>query len=211
MLKDNESPFSRIIVVMLCEDFYQIPPVNKHFLYWKPYVNEDSDNGTDVRVTAETEEMEEMKGLKLWHQFDKVFLLTEQMWQAEDVEYRDMLRHARAGKLTEKDYDQLTSKITNRVEFGIGSLKIVTRSNAIRHQLNLMGVLGFAAKTNKLVYLFIADDKKYPEVSRSELFSIGDKSSNLPSSGIFLFIKGIPIIINSNCHTALGIVNRKEK
>src|SRR5256885_1518522 len=103
------------------------------------------------------------------------------------------------------------SKITNCVKFRIRSLKIVTHFNTIRHQLNLMRVLRFTAKTNESVYLFITDDKKYPEVSRSELFSIGDKSSNLPSSGIFLFIKGMPIIINNNCYTALGIVNRKEE
>ena len=207
ILKDDESPFGGIAVVMLCGDFYQMPPVTGRPLYWNSNVYEDSDNEIGARETVETDDM---KGMKLWHQFDKVFLLTEQMRQAEDVEYQEMLSRARAGGLTERDYDKLTSRITNILEFGPGSPKIITHSNTIRHQLNLMGVLGFAVKVNEPVYLFITENKQHSEVSRSELLGIWDKSSDLPGSGIFPYMKEMPIIINSNCCTALGIVNGKE-
>src|SRR5947207_13716413 len=73
-----------------------------------------------------------------------------------------------------------------------------------------MGILRFTSKTKEPVYLFLAEDKQYPKVSRSEMLGIGDKSSDIPGSGIFPFTKGMPIIINSNCRTALGIVNEKE-
>src|SRR5437763_16087973 len=125
---------------MLCEDFYQMLPVTGHPLYWNSNVYEDSDNEIGTRETVETDDM---KGMKRWHQFDKVFLLTEQMRQAEDVEYQEVMSRARAGGLTERDYDKLTSRITNILEVGHGSPKIIKRSNAIRHELNMMGVVGY--------------------------------------------------------------------
>src|SRR6266480_329674 len=74
-----------------------------------------------------------------------------------------------------------------------------------------MSVLGFVSKTKEPVYLFSAEDKQHPKVSRSKMLDIEDKLSNIPDSGIFSFMKGMLIIINSNCHTALGIVNGKEE
>jgi len=48
------------------------------------------------------------------------------MRQAEDVEYQEILGRARAGELTERDYEKLMSKIMNSFEFEPGFLKIVT-------------------------------------------------------------------------------------
>ena len=40
--------------------------------------------------------------------------------------------------------------------------------------------------------------------------AIGDESSKLPGPGIFAYTKEMPIMINANIYTDLGIVNGKE-
>ena len=66
------------------------------------------------------------------------------------------------------------------------------------------------AKTGEPVYLFIAKHEHHPSISKSQLMAIGDESSKLPGPGIFAYTKGMPIMINVNIYTDLGIVNGKE-
>ena len=81
VLKEDESPFGGIRVVLLCGGFYQMPPVQGHALYWNPNNNgrtktcgDDNDNAViDPRQTLE------MQGKRLWEMFTTVVLLTEQM------------------------------------------------------------------------------------------------------------------------------------
>jgi hypothetical protein len=40
--------------------------------------------------------------------------------------------------------------------------------------------------------------------------AISDESSKLPGLGIFAYTKGVPIMVNTNIYTDLGIVNGKE-
>ena len=97
-----------------------------------------------------------------------------------------------------------------RIDFGPGCPKIITRSNANRQQLNLMGVLGMADKTKEPVYLFIVKHNDYTQEIKSEIISISNKLSNIPGSEIFAYMKEMPVIINSNIYMSLGIVNGKE-
>ena len=154
--------------------------------------------------------MDESRGKALWEQFTNVILLTEQMRQAEDTEFHGILKRAREGVLNESDYQKLSDKVSNGIEFGSGSPTIITCTNAIRHHLNIMGVLGMGAKTGEPVYLFIAKHEHHPSISKSQLMAIGDESSKLPGPGIFAYTKGMPIMINVNIYSDLGIVNRKE-
>jgi len=97
-----------------------------------------------------------------------------------------------------------------KIDFSPGCPKIITQSNALKHQLNLTGVLGIAGRTKEPVYLFITKHKNHDCVTRAKLMSIGDLSSNLPGLGIFAYMKGMPVTINSNLYTLLGIVNGME-
>ena len=132
------------------------------------------------------------------------------MQQAEDAEYHEILVRAHAGELREQDYLKLTKRIVERIDFGPSCPKIITQSNANKQQLNLMGVLGMVDKTKEPVYLFIVKHSDHAQEIRSEIISIGDKSSNIPGPGIFAYTKGMPVVINSNIYTSLGIVNGKE-
>ena len=66
------------------------------------------------------------------------------------------------------------------------------------------------AKTGEPAYFFIAQHNHHPSISKSRLMAIGDESSKLPGPGIFAYTKGMPIMINANIYTDLGIVNEKE-
>ena len=132
------------------------------------------------------------------------------MHQAGDVKYLELLRCIRKGELTEDDYTCLTVRIVGQLDFESGCGKIITRSNAVRHQLNFTGVLGMAARTKNPVYLFLAEHGRHPKVKNSELLALGDNSSKTPGPGIFAYTEGMPIMINSNRYTVLSIVNGKE-
>ena len=68
-----------------------------------------------------------------------------------------------------------------------------------------------AARTKNPVYLFLVEHGRHPKVKNSELLALGDNSSKTPGPDIFTYTEGMPIMINSNRHTILGIVNgRKE-
>ena len=205
IVKENESPFGALRVVLLSGDFYQLPPVIGRPLYWIPPAN-----GRNSKRVSSSQAMDESRGKALWERFTNVILLTEQMRQAEDTEFHGILKRAREGVLNESDYQKLSDKVSNGIEFGPGSPTIITCTNAIRHHLNIMGVLGMGAKTGEPVYLFIAKHEHHPSISKSQLMAIGDESSKLPGPGIFAYTKGMPIMINVNIYMDLGIVNGKE-
>ena len=89
------------------------------------------------------------------------------MRQAEDTEFHNILKRAQEGVLTESDYEKLLDKVSNSIEFGLDSSTIITCTNAIRHQLNITGVLGMGVKTGEPVYLFIAKHDHHPFISNS--------------------------------------------
>ena len=183
----------------------QLPPVTGRPLYWNPPA--DGQNG---KRTGNTQGIDKTRGKALWESFTNVILLTEQMRQAEDTEFHGILKRAREGTLNESDYRKLSEKVSDGIEFGPGSPTIITCTNAIRHQLNMMGVLGMGAKTGEPVYLFIGKHQHHPSIPKSQLMAIGDESSKLPGPGIFAYTKGMPVMINVNIHIDLGIVNGKE-
>ena len=97
-VKNNyDSTFGGISVVVLCGDFYQMPPVSGHALYW----NLEGKREIDDMEEEDLRETDERWGKRLWELFDTVVLLTEQMRQAEDAEYHEILVRARAGELKE--------------------------------------------------------------------------------------------------------------
>src|ERR1700712_3858672 len=86
---DRSSPdlFGGLPTVILMGDFHQFPPVRGPALWKEPR------NGHD----------EDANGRIIWHQFRDVVILDQQMRQAEDPVFRDLLARARAAALTEDD------------------------------------------------------------------------------------------------------------
>jgi len=78
ILKENDSLFGGIPVVILSGDFYQLPPVVGRPLYWIP--------------NTLTGKIDETRGRRLWEMFTNIILLTEQMRQAENSELHTILK-----------------------------------------------------------------------------------------------------------------------
>jgi hypothetical protein len=50
-------------------------------------------------------------GQLVWHRFTDVIILDEQMRQADDPKFRDLLRRARAGAITADDVNALNAQV----------------------------------------------------------------------------------------------------
>ena len=70
----------------------------------------ECESGTTVKelTNVDLRETEESKGKRLWGLFRTVVLLTEQMRQAGDMEYYEILKKSRRGEMTDSDYLKLT-------------------------------------------------------------------------------------------------------
>jgi len=94
---DRNSPdlFGGLPIVIFIGDFYQFPPVRGPALWKEPREGNDED----------------VNGQMIWHQFTNVIILDQQMRQAQDPIFYDLLRRARTATLTEDDLALLNSKV----------------------------------------------------------------------------------------------------
>jgi len=77
-------------------DFHQLSPARGPALWKEP----------------RTGNSEDANGRIIWHQFTDIIILDQQMRQAEDAPFRDLVGRARAATLTEDDLALLNSKTT---------------------------------------------------------------------------------------------------
>ena len=93
---DRSSPdlFGGLPVVIFIGDFFQFPPVRGPALWKEPRAGKDEDANGQI----------------LWHQFNQVIILDEQMRKSKDAPFRDLLSRARTGTLTEADRATLNSR-----------------------------------------------------------------------------------------------------
>lgn len=97
-------------------------------------------------------------GKSIWSHFTRVVFLTEQMRQAEDLEYQRLLQRAQSATLPEDDFATLNScTIENRAANGETlSEWTIIRLNRIREEANLTHIQAFARKRGQKIYLFPA-------------------------------------------------------
>lgn len=104
-------------MVLLMGDFFQFPPVHGLPL-WK--------------VPASSNEAQK-EGWALWRRFTDVVILDEQMRQDNGPDFRDLLRRARSGALTDRDVEILNSKVISDLsQAALEDSNIVVRSNNLR-------------------------------------------------------------------------------
>src|SRR5947209_1727196 len=103
-----------------------------------------------------------------WHQFTDVVILDEQMRQAEDLVFRDLLGRARAAALTEEDLLLLNSKvITSLFKPELEDATMVVKLNALRHHINRVQMEQFARSRSQRIYLFPAQHSRVTPASSS--------------------------------------------
>ncbi|KAJ3497645.1 hypothetical protein NLG97_g1743 [Lecanicillium saksenae] len=130
----------------------------------------------------------------LWKKFTTVVMLNEQVRVAEDARLRDLLTRIRQG-------------VRTPWETGI---TVVTPLNRNRWNLNKEAILAFRKQWQAPLYIFVSEHKwKDGQPTEEEalmMLGLGNDSA-IPVPGVFMFVPGMPIVVNRNTHQGLKLVN----
>jgi hypothetical protein len=194
---DRNSPdlFGGLPIVIFMGDFYQFPPIQGRALWREPKHGNDED----------------VNGQIIWHQFKKVIMLDEQMRQAEDAKFRELLGRARDAALTEEDLATLNRKvITSLFMPELEGATTVVKLNVLRHHINLVQMEHFARSRNQRIYVFPAQHNRVKSLSPlylEDLLQQSDQGTLIPFQGLFFYTLGMPAVLLANICTLLGHVN----
>jgi hypothetical protein len=149
----------------------------------------------------------------IWYRFKEVIILNEQMRQAQDPEFRELVGRARTSTLTEKDLALLNTKVIT--SFSMAELEgatFIVKLNALRHRINHTRIEHFARCRSQRIYIFPAQHSRATSTSSSSLnlenlLEQRDQGTKIPFQGLFLYTPGIPAVILANICTLLGHVN----
>lgn len=193
MSQDRESPdlFGGLPIVMIMGDFFQFPPVKGTPLWKESKFDKDAD------------------GLMIWRQFTNVIMLEEQMRQAKDPNFRELLGRARAGSLTKGDPDALNKKVISSLFMPeLDDATFVVKLNALRHHINRVKMEHFARSRGQRIYIFVARHSRIPSsITLEDLLKRADEGSKAPCPCLFFYTLGMPVVLLANISTPLGQVN----
>ncbi|KAJ5318263.1 hypothetical protein N7476_004683 [Penicillium atrosanguineum] len=196
---DRSSPdlFGGLPIVILMGDFYQFPPVQGQPLWKMP--------------RSETDQ----EGKLIWSQFKQVIILHEQMRQAEDLLYRNLLTRARAGTLTNDDLLTLNSKaIASLTDPQLQTTTAVVKLNALRHVINRFQIERFAQARHQRIIIFPAIHTRTRSsgptdltLHADDLLGLPDQGAKIPFPGLILYTLSMPKMVLTNICTPAGLVN----
>ena len=194
----SDTVFGGLPIVIFLGDFNQFRPVRGHAI-WSQTINDIIDL---------------QSGRSVWSHFTRVVFLTEQIRQAEDPVFQDLLQRARSATLTEDDVATLNSCTTeNRIANGeTPPERAIIRLNRIREEVNLVNLRAFAEKRGQKIYLFPARHDAPTGTNLDPLtllriiYHVGEEGY-LKGPGFFAFTKGMPIMLQQNTNTYAGLVN----
>ncbi|PVH90925.1 hypothetical protein DM02DRAFT_647465 [Periconia macrospinosa] len=148
----------------------------------------------------------------LWNKFTTVVILKEQVRAAGDPRLQRLLTRIRKGIQDQTDLDLLNSTCYQegrRIPWESG-ITVVTSLNRNRWNLNMEATLSFQRQHQALLRIFISEHKwKDGEPAEEEALMTlnqGDDSA-IPVPGIFMFVPGMPVVVNQNTHQGLKLVN----
>ncbi|KAF6802740.1 hypothetical protein CPLU01_16143, partial [Colletotrichum plurivorum] len=139
-------------------------------------------------------------------------LVLDEVRAAADIRLQQLLHRIRAGQQNAEDVDLLNTECyrpqaTIPWETGI---TVVTPLNRNRWNLNMEATLHFQRQHDARLHIFTAEHT-WPDDNPTEeeavlILSQGDESTtSVPA--VFLFVPGMPIIVNQNIHQSLKLVN----
>ncbi|KAF2175488.1 hypothetical protein K469DRAFT_724119 [Zopfia rhizophila CBS 207.26] len=126
------------------------------------------------------------KAHDLWKKFTTVVILNEQVRAAGDPRLQQLLTRVRQG------------------------ITVVTPLNRNRWNLNVEATLSFQRERHAQLRIFISEHKwtsgEPTEEEALMILSQGDDSA-IPVPAIFMFVPGMPVVVNENTHQGLKLVN----
>ncbi|KJZ68887.1 hypothetical protein HIM_11720 [Hirsutella minnesotensis 3608] len=207
-LRGSQKDFGGIPIVLFCGDFHQFRPVQERsILLPSAAVTWDVDNS----FRAEQRHQHD-KAHALWKRFTTVVMLDEQMRAAGDPELQRLLKRIRQGVQDQTDLEILNSRCYQegrRIPWETG-ITVVTPLNRNRWNLNMEASLAFQIKQQSTMRIFISEHKWKEGLPTEEeaimILSQGDDSA-IPVPAIFMFVPGMPVVVNHNTYQGLKVTN----
>ncbi|XP_044717275.1 PIF1-like helicase domain-containing protein [Hirsutella rhossiliensis] len=182
-LRGSQRDFGGIPIVLFCGDFHQFRPVQERsILLPSSAVSWDE----DYSFRAEQRHQHD-KAHALWKRFTTVVMLDEQMRAAGDPELQRLLKRIRLGVQDHTDLDLLNSRCYREGRR-----------------------IPFQMQRRLTIRIFISEHKWKEGLPTEEeaimMLNQGDDSAT-PVPGVFMFVAGMPVVVNHNTHQGLKLVN----
>ncbi|PVH67870.1 hypothetical protein DL98DRAFT_564766 [Cadophora sp. DSE1049] len=200
--------FGGIPVVLLCGDFHQFRPVQERSILL-PSTAIAWDEG---KIFKAEQRYQHDKAHALWKKFTTVVLLKEQVRAAGDPKLQQLLARIRKGEQDINDVDFLNHACFQegqRIPWESG-ITAVTPLNRNRWNLNMEATVSFQKQRRAQLRIFISEHQwKGAQPSEKEALMVlnhGDDSS-IPVAAVFMFVPGMPVVVNQNTYQGLKLVN----
>jgi hypothetical protein len=208
-LRGCTQDFGGIPIILFLGDFKQFRPVQERSII----VASSSDFGWDEGKTFKVERRHQHdKAHRLWRRFTTVVMLKEQVRAAGDPQLQRLLTRIRQGIADQSDVDMLNRTCYEegkRIPWETG-ITVVTPLNWNRWNLNIEAALLFQAQNKAQLRIFVSEHKwKGGQPTEEEAIMVlgyGDDSS-VPIPSIFMFVPGMPVVVNRNTYQGLKLIN----
>ncbi|KJZ68806.1 hypothetical protein HIM_11810 [Hirsutella minnesotensis 3608] len=207
-LRGSHRDFGGIPIVLFCGDFHQFRPVQERsILLPSSAVSWDVDNCFKAEQRHQHD-----KAHALWTRFTTIVMLDEQVRAAGDPELQRLLKRIRQGVQDHTDLDLLNSRCYRegrRIPWET-CITVVTPLNRNRWNLNMEASLAFRAQQRSVMRIFISEHTWKEALPTEEeaimMLNQGDDSA-IPVPAVFMFVPGMPVVVNHNTHQGLKLVN----
>ncbi|KAH8747987.1 hypothetical protein F5883DRAFT_436904 [Diaporthe sp. PMI_573] len=208
-LRGCDRDFGGMPVVLFCGDFHQFRPVQERsILLPSAAISWDLDRSFGAEQRHQHD-----RAHALWSKFTTVVLLDEQVRAAGDPQLQRLLTRIRSGMQDRGDVDLLNARCYRkgaRIPWESG-ITVVTPLNRNRWNLNIEGSLSFQKRHRAGMRIFISEHNKWKDGQPTEeealmVLGLGDDSA-IPVPSFFMFIPGMPVVVNQNTHQGLKLAN----
>ncbi|KAG7408025.1 hypothetical protein Forpi1262_v018132 [Fusarium oxysporum f. sp. raphani] len=204
----SQRDFGGIPIILFCGDFHQFRPVQERsILLPSAAISWDVGNSFKAEQRHQHDQAH-----ALWKKFTTVVMLDEQMRAAGDPELQRLLKRIRLGVQDRTDLDLLNSRCYRegrRISWETG-ITVVTPLNRNRWNLNMEATLSFQIQQRSMMRIFISERKwmdSLPSEEEATMMLNQGEDSTVPVPGVFMFVPGMPVVVNHNTHQGLKLVN----
>ena len=207
-LRGSKQDFGGIPIVLFCGDFHQFRPVQERSILLP-----STTTAWDEEKTFRIEQRHQHdKAHMLWKKFTTVIMLNEQVRAAGDPQLQQLLKRIRQGIQDQSDLDMLNNECYRegrQIPWESG-ITVVSPLNKNRWNLNFEATLSFQNREQSLLRIFISEHKwrggEPTEEEATMILNHGDDSA-IPVPAVFMFVPGMPVVVNQNTHQGLKLVN----
>ncbi|RKK86029.1 hypothetical protein BFJ68_g17175 [Fusarium oxysporum] len=206
-LRESTEDFGDIPVIIFCGDFHQFRPVQERSI---PLPSSIFPCGQGHGFGPAQQRQHDVAHV-LWRKFT-VVMLKEKVRAAQDPRLRRLLTRVRQGAPDQSDIEFLNSNCYHegrRIPWESG-ITVVTPLNRNRWNLNVEATLAFQRQRHAPLRIFVSEHKwKDGEPTEEEavmMLGQGDDSA-ISVPAVFMFVPGMPVVVNQNMHQGLKRVN----